>query len=108
MPLDARHRHRPSRRREREVGPAVLMLRAAGLGLVLAAASVIFQRPAVSTWRTLSEDGSVRLSRERSVYYSGCDEARRAGAAPIYAGEPGYRSGMDGDGDGIACEPYPR
>jgi hypothetical protein len=38
-------------------------------------------------------------------YWPGCD-ARAAGTAPIYAGEPGYRSGMDGDGDGIACEPY--
>jgi len=43
---------------------------------------------------------------ERSVYYSGCDEARAAGAAPIYRGQPGYREGMDGDSDGIACEPY--
>ncbi|TNE38964.1 MAG: excalibur calcium-binding domain-containing protein [Sphingomonadales bacterium] len=24
----------------------------------------------------------------------------------MYRGEPGYREGMDGDGDGIACEPY--
>jgi hypothetical protein len=44
-------------------------------------------------------------ARERSVHYSGCNEARAAGAAPIYRGEPGYRSEMDGDGDGIACEP---
>ena len=41
-----------------------------------------------------------------SVYYSGCNEARAAGVAPIYRGQPGYREGMDGDGDGIACEPY--
>jgi hypothetical protein len=40
------------------------------------------------------------------VYYSGCNEARAAGVAPIYAGEPGYRPEMDGDGDGIACEPH--
>lgn len=39
-------------------------------------------------------------------YWPGCDAARAAGTAPIYAGEPGYREGMDGDGDGIACEPY--
>lgn len=38
--------------------------------------------------------------------WSGCNAARAAGTAPIYAGEPGYREGMDGDGDGIACEPY--
>ena len=41
-----------------------------------------------------------------SVYYSGCQEARAAGAAPIYAGQPGYREEMDGDADGIACEPH--
>lgn len=48
--------------------------------------------------------GNVRL--ESAVYYSGCREARAAGVAPIYRGQPGYREGMDGDGDGIACEPY--
>ena len=42
------------------------------------------------------------------AYYSGCDEARQAGVAPLYAGEPGYRPEMDGDGDGVACEPYRR
>lgn len=39
-------------------------------------------------------------------YWSGCNKARAAGTAPIYRGEPGYRDAMDGDGDGIACEPY--
>lgn len=39
-------------------------------------------------------------------YWSGCNDAREAGTAPIYHGEPGYREEMDGDGDGIACEPY--
>lgn len=42
---------------------------------------------------------------ERSVTYAGCNEVRAAGKAPLHAGEPGYRSDMDGDGDGIACEP---
>ncbi|MGQ0777929.1 MAG: excalibur calcium-binding domain-containing protein [Pseudonocardiales bacterium] len=31
-------------------------------------------------------------------------EAHGAGAAPLYAGEPGYRAGLDRDGDGVACE----
>ena len=39
-----------------------------------------------------------------SVYYPDCAAARRAGAAPLYAGQPGYRPGLDRDGDGIACE----
>ncbi|MEY2566260.1 MAG: hypothetical protein QOE35_789 [Actinomycetota bacterium] len=39
-----------------------------------------------------------------SVYYANCDDARAHGAAPIYQGQPGYRPGLDRDGDGIACE----
>ncbi len=39
--------------------------------------------------------------------WAGCDDARAAGSAPLYSGEPGYRIGIDGDGDGVACEPYP-
>ena len=38
------------------------------------------------------------------VYYKNCSEARAAGAAPIYQGQPGYRPGLDRDGDGVACE----
>lgn len=43
----------------------------------------------------------------KTAYWRRCDDARAAGAAPIYWGEPGYRSGLDRDNDGIACEPYP-
>lgn len=32
-----------------------------------------------------------------------CAAARQAGVAPIYKGQPGYRRGLDRDGDGIAC-----
>jgi len=38
------------------------------------------------------------------VYFRSCAAARAAGAAPLYVGEPGYRSGLDRDGDGVACE----
>jgi hypothetical protein len=38
------------------------------------------------------------------VYYKNCAEARAAGVTPIHKGEPGYRPGLDRDGDGIACE----
>lgn len=38
--------------------------------------------------------------------WRGCNDARAAGTTPILRGEPGYRSGLDGDGDGVACEPY--
>ena len=39
-----------------------------------------------------------------SAYYGNCDAARAAGAAPIRVGQPGYRKGLDRDGDGIACD----
>ena len=38
------------------------------------------------------------------VYYKNCAAARAAGAAPIRKGRPGYRAGLDRDGDGVACE----
>lgn len=40
--------------------------------------------------------------------FRNCAEARAAGAAPLRRGQPGYGAHMDGDGDGIACEPYRR
>jgi len=40
------------------------------------------------------------------AYYSNCSDARAAGAAPLYRGDPGYRPSLDRDQDGIACEPY--
>lgn len=39
-----------------------------------------------------------------SVYYENCTAVRNAGAAPIYAGDPGYSRKLDRDGDGVACE----
>ncbi|MFO1241565.1 MAG: excalibur calcium-binding domain-containing protein [Sphingomonadaceae bacterium] len=44
--------------------------------------------------------------RSGDLYFARCSEARAAGVAPIYRNEPGYREGLDGDGDGVACEPY--
>lgn len=58
-------------------------------------------------WQLLTMSSSEIAAVEASVYYAGCDEARAAGAAPINAGFPGYRIGMDSDTDGMACEPAP-
>lgn len=41
---------------------------------------------------------------DSSVYYANCSEARAAGAAPVRIGDPGYRPGLDRDGDGVGCE----
>jgi len=39
-----------------------------------------------------------------STYYANCAAARAAGAAPVRAGDPGYGSHLDRDGDGVGCE----
>ena len=59
-----------------------------------------------SYWRTASKSAAELQAIEHSANYRNCDDARAAGVAPIYRGSPGYREGMDGDSDGIACEPY--
>lgn len=53
--------------------------------------------------RRTSSDPTPRVSYAWS--YRNCAEARRAGATPLRRGSPGYGVHMDGDGDGVACEP---
>lgn len=36
--------------------------------------------------------------------FANCSAARAAGAAPVYAGDPGYARRLDRDGDGVGCE----
>lgn len=43
---------------------------------------------------------------EATSGFRNCAAARAAGAAPMRRGEPGYNPRLDGDNDGIACEPY--
>jgi hypothetical protein len=39
-----------------------------------------------------------------AVFYQNCAAVRTAGKAPLYRNDPGYRSGLDRDHDGVACE----
>lgn len=55
--------------------------------------------------------GTAELRREWSKrttdqQYSGCGQARANNHEDIASWEPSYRIHMDGDGDGLACEPY--
>jgi hypothetical protein len=38
------------------------------------------------------------------VPFENCEEAREAGATPVYEGDPGWALGLDRDGDGVGCE----
>lgn len=39
-----------------------------------------------------------------ALYFTSCAAAKAAGKAPLRKGRPGYRVGLDRDGDGVACE----
>ena len=54
--------------------------------------------------RTPPASRSQRMMSGGSDYYPNCAAVRAAGAAPLRRGSPGYRAGLDRDGDGVACE----
>lgn len=45
-------------------------------------------------------------ARAGGLYFGSCAEAARAGYSSMLIGTAGYREGLDGDNDGVACEPY--
>lgn len=54
---------------------------------------------------TLPQPGR-NISAPAPGMWHSCAQARAVGAAPIHRGTPGYNPILDGDNDGIACEPY--
>lgn len=60
--------------------------------------------PAPPTPTVSTPDVGQPTTANTSVYFPNCKAAKAAGAAPLHAGDPGYRPGLDGDGDGVACE----
>ena len=72
-------------------------LRQLGLVFFLTLATFVIGM-AVTNWRIVRA--------KLPTYYWNCAAARAAGAAPIHRGERGFRSPLDADDDGIACEPY--
>jgi hypothetical protein len=70
--------------------------------VVAPSAAVIVSIAPVAT--VASVDPTPTASSPTGVYYANCTAARAAGAAPLHVGEPGYRSALDRDKDGIACE----
>lgn len=60
--------------------------------------------PAPAPEPVYTPDPAPVVEQPSSTSYENCDAVRAAGAAPIYAGQPGYASHLDRDGDGIGCE----
>jgi micrococcal nuclease len=80
-----------------------VVTRGADGGVILGSLRQPVSTPRAVTVRATNTD-SITESTTEYVYYARCRDARDAGAAPIYEGQPGYRSELDRDGDGIACE----
>jgi len=47
---------------------------------------------------------NVEPSPTLSTFYLNCDAAKAVGALPLLRGDAGYRTDLDMDGDGTACE----
>ncbi len=63
----------------------------------------------ISSWDSYdggsSDSSDIPISSDgNTVYFKNCTVARAAGAAPVYAGDPGYSRKLDRDGDGVGCE----
>ncbi|MDZ4692740.1 excalibur calcium-binding domain-containing protein [Terricaulis sp.] len=110
----------------REFGLVTVLGAAIGLGGVLLLESVSAAppneiktaAPSLPTARVTSErtwndheqfqsDVADRASSNPEAFPD-CTAARAAGAAPVYANDPRYGPHLDGDDDGIGCEPRRR
>lgn len=101
-----KHRVRKQRTALNFLGIAAAAGAAAGIGSV--ALSEEGRSQLAQSIKSVSVKTGVTRAREPQLgdYWNRCADAKAAGTFPIYIGEPGYRDGLDGDSDGIACEPY--
>lgn len=56
------------------------------------------------TLSSASPQGTNNRQQNSGTVYNSCKEAKAAGKAPLYKGDPGYSTKLDGDLDGKACE----
>ncbi|RJO79147.1 hypothetical protein D5S18_01995 [Nocardia panacis] len=91
-----------------------LTVSVAAAGLTLLAAPVASAGPAPSGSAgtgssgldsVIGATGSAGLTQTGSAQgaFANCDEARAAGRAPLFRGEPGYGPHLDPNGTGMAC-----
>lgn len=96
----------------RAISFAPILLASAALGMILGLGSVAATSSGRGALAKQADSLAVSIGWKRKRepqagdYWGGCNDARASGTFPIYRGEPGYREDMDGDGDGIACEPH--
>lgn len=67
-------------------------------------APVATKAPKTATPTTKTSAPVQRAVAPAAAYYANCSAVKAAGKAPIKKGQPGYRSALDRDGDGTACD----
>lgn len=98
---------RPGRRPQRRPSPASeTTLQTAGRFGLIAVASGLGLAFGANALEAAQERQAILDALPAGYAYSGCNEVRAAGVAPLYSYEPIFSERLDGDGDGIGCEPY--
>jgi len=98
---------RSGRRPQRRPSPASeTTLQTAGRYGLIAVASGLGLAFGANALESAQERQAILNSLPAGYTYSGCNEVRAAGVAPLYRHELGFSERLDGDGDGIGCEPY--
>jgi len=104
------YRRKVARQRQSQVA-AVLGVGALA-GITLGVASVAWQQGSLDRVVAVAQPLAVSAGIVRGRgpkpgdRWHSCSEARSAGSALIFVGEPGYQDSLDADSDGVACEPY--
>lgn len=112
VPIKEGRHYRKKRERKQQLQTASLLAVAALVGAAAGIGSVTLSEgdltDAASKVQSLvaSDNTMTPDAVAAAAYYRRCADARAAGVAPLRRGQPGYRNGLDRDGDGIACEPY--
>ena len=101
------YRRFTNRTQRRPAPPAETTLQTAGRYGLIAVASGLGLALGANALEAAQERQAILDALPAGYTYSGCNEVRAAGVAPLYSNEPGFSERLDGDGDGIGCEPYP-
>jgi hypothetical protein len=88
----------------------IILLAAALLGLTGGYAWSHWSKPSAAAVANApaarsAKPGETSAELEESVYYADCAAVQKAGKAPLYPGQPGYRAELDPQNVGVACQP---
>jgi len=89
-------------RRPNDDSSWIVALRYGGIAAVAGLGTAI----GLVKYENYQDRNAILASLPAGFEYSGCREVRADGVDPLFRGEPGFSDRLDGDNDGIGCEPY--